>query len=84
MSLPLFALFFAAFGIGTNEFVIAGLLPDVARDLGISIPDAGYLITLYALGIAIGGPLTSIALGRFERKRTLLALVAVFVIGQAA
>jgi DHA1 family inner membrane transport protein len=84
MSLPLFALFFAAFGIGTNEFVIAGLLPDVANDLGISIPDAGYLITLYALGIAIGGPLTAIALGRFERKRTLLALVAVFVIGQAA
>ncbi|HVW93468.1 MAG TPA: MFS transporter [Devosia sp.] len=84
MSLPLFALFFAAFGIGTNEFVIAGLLPDVAGDLGITIPDAGYLITLYALGIAIGGPLTAMALGRFERKRTLLVLVAVFVIGQAA
>jgi len=83
MPLPLFALFFAAFGIGTNEFVIAGLLPDVSTDLGVSIPDAGYLITLYALGIAVGGPLTSIAIGRLNRKLALLLLVGAFIAGQA-
>jgi len=80
---PLFALFLAAFGIGTGEFVIAGLLPDVSRDLGVTIPVAGYLITAYALGIAIGGPLTAVALRRLERRTALLLIVLTFTLGQA-
>src|SRR6185312_9513261 len=83
MSMPLFALFLAAFGLGSGEFVIAGLLPDVSRDLGISIPDAGYLVTFYALGIAVGGPLTSLLVGRLDRKLALLLLVGAFTLGQA-
>jgi len=81
--MPLFALFLAAFGLGSGEFVIAGLLPDVSRDLGISIPDAGYLVTFYALGIAVGGPLTSLLVGRLDRKLALLLLVGAFTLGQA-
>ena len=50
MSLPLLALFLAAFAFGTAEFVIAGILPDVASGLGVSIPVAGYLISGYAIG----------------------------------
>lgn len=83
MPLPLFALFFAAFGIGTGEFVIAGLLPDVSQSLGVSIPAAGYLVTAYALGIAIGGPLTAVALRRLDRRTALLLIVGVFTLGQA-
>ena len=56
MPLPLIALFLAAFAFGTTEFVIAGVLPEVAKGLGVSIPSAGTLVSGYALGIAIGGP----------------------------
>jgi MFS transporter, DHA1 family, inner membrane transport protein len=83
VSLPLLALFFAAFGIGTGEFVIAGLLPDVSQGLAVSIPDAGYLITAYALGIAIGGPITALALRRLDRRTALLLILGVFTLGQA-
>lgn len=82
MPLPIFALFLAAFGIGTAEFVIAGLLPDLSGDLGVSIPTAGLLISAYALGVAIGGPLVTVALARLSRKTALLLLVAVFSAGQ--
>ena len=57
MSLPLIALFIAAFAFGTTEFVIAGVLPQVAQGLGVSVPTSGYLVSGYACGIAIGGPL---------------------------
>ena len=56
MPLPLIALFIAAFAFGTTEFVIAGLLPDVADGLQVTIPTAGYLVSGYAIGIAVGGP----------------------------
>lgn len=82
MPLPIFALFLAAFGIGTAEFVIAGLLPDLSGDLGVSIPTAGLLISAYALGVAIGGPLVTVVLARLSRKTALLLLVAVFSAGQ--
>lgn len=84
MSLPLIALFVAAFSFGTTEFVIAGLLPEVADGLGVSIPAAGYLVTGYAIGIAIGGPLLTIATSRMSRKYLLIALALVFTAGQAA
>lgn len=78
---PLAALALAAFGIGTTEFVIMGLLPDVARDLGTTIPAAGLLVSGYALGVAFGGPSLAVALARLPARRALLALMALFVIG---
>lgn len=83
MYLPLLALALAAFGIGTTEFVIMGLLPDVARDLDVTIPDAGMLITGYALGVAIGAPIMAFATARFPRKKALIGLMAIFIAGNA-
>ncbi len=83
MSLPLIALFLAAFAFGTAEFVIAGVLPDVADGLGISVPVAGYLVTGYAIGIAIGGPLLAVATKKLSRKTLILLLGTTFTLGQA-
>ncbi len=79
--LPLLALAVAAFGIGTTEFVIMGLLPDVARSLSVSIPRAGLLVTGYALAVALGSPLVAIATARAPRRATLLGLMGVFTLG---
>ncbi|RLP25466.1 MFS transporter [Mesorhizobium sp. YM1C-6-2] len=84
MPLPLLALFIAAFAFGTTEFVIAGVLPQVAAGLGVSVPSAGYLVSGYALGIAIGGPLLTIATTRLSRKTLLIGLTVAFTLGQAA
>lgn len=84
MSLPLIALFIAAFAFGTTEFVIAGVLPQVAEGLGVSIPTAGYLISAYAIGIAVGGPLLTLATARLSRKTLLVGLAVAFTIGQVA
>jgi DHA1 family inner membrane transport protein len=81
MRLPLLALAVAAFGIGTTEFVIMGLLPDVAHDLGVSIPRAGLLVTGYALAVALGSPVVAIATARAPRRATLLGLMGVFILG---
>jgi len=81
MPLPLFALAVAAFGIGTTEFVIMGLLPDVARDLGVTIPAAGMLVSGYALSVTIGAPIVALLTARLPRKTTLLGLMGVFVLG---
>ena len=83
MNLPLLALAISAFGIGTTEFVIMGLLPDVARDLRVSISSAGLLITGYALGVAIGAPIMAMLTARLPRKRALLVLMLVFIVGNA-
>lgn len=82
MSLPLIALFLAAFAFGTAEFVIAGVLPDVALGLGVSIPIAGYLVTGYALGIAVGGPLLAVATKKLSRKTLIILLGGIFTLGQ--
>lgn len=79
----LVSLFLGAFAIGTTEFIAAGLLPAIAGDLGVSIPDAGFLITGYALSVAVGGPLLVVALGRVPRKLALLGVMAIFVAGHA-
>jgi DHA1 family inner membrane transport protein len=84
MSPPLVALFIAAFAFGTTEFVVAGVLPEVADGLKVSVPTAGYLVSAYALGIAIGGPLLTIATARVPRRTLIIALTLVFVAGQAA
>ena len=81
MPLALIALTIASFGIGTTEFVIMGLLPDVARDLGVSIPSAGLLVTGYAMGVVIGAPILAMATVRLPRKATLLGLMVMFVVG---
>jgi DHA1 family inner membrane transport protein len=81
MPLPLFALFAASFSVGTAELVISGLLPTLATDLGVTIPVAGLLISGYAVGVAIGGPLLALATGRVPRRLLLLAMMSVFVIG---
>ena len=84
MSLPLIALFIAAFAFGTTEFVIAGILPEVADGLGTSIPTAGILISGYAIGIAVGGPLLTVLTGRVSRKSLLIGLAVAFCAGQVA
>ncbi|WP_341677328.1 MFS transporter [Niveibacterium sp. SC-1] len=77
----LYALAAAAFVIGTSEFVIMGLLLDVARDLSVSVPSAGLLVTGYALGVVVGAPFLTAAGGYLPRKVLLLVLAAMFVIG---
>ncbi|MBZ9799789.1 MFS transporter [Mesorhizobium sp. ES1-4] len=84
MSMPLIALFIAAFAFGTTEFVIAGVLPQVAHGLGVSVPTSGYLVSGYACGIAIGGPLLALATKSLPRKTLLLGLAVGFTFGQAA
>lgn len=79
--LPLLALGAAAFGIGTTEFVIMGLLPKVAEDLAVSIPTAGLLVTGYALSVTFGSPLLAVATARLDRRLALLALMGVFILG---
>ena len=81
MPLPLLALALASFGIGTTEFIIMGLLPDVARDLSVTVPQAGLLVSGYAFGVAFGAPLVAIATSRMPRKAALLALMVIFVLG---
>ncbi|WP_095499471.1 MFS transporter [Paraferrimonas haliotis] len=81
MPLALFALTLSAFAIGTTEFVIVGLLPTMASDLGVSLPSAGLLVSLYALGVAIGAPLLTALTGKWKRKQLLLAVMTLFVLG---
>jgi MFS transporter, DHA1 family, inner membrane transport protein len=81
MPLALLALAIGAFGIGTTEFVIMGLLPEVAADYGVSIPTAGFLVTGYALGVMLGAPLMTVLGTRIPRKRMLMLLMALFVVG---
>ena len=79
-----FALAVGGFGIGTGEFVMMGLLPDVASNFNVSIPAAGHIISAYALGVVVGAPLISVAAARWSRQRLLLALMAFFAVGNFA
>ncbi|MEV0115185.1 MFS transporter [Streptomyces sp. NPDC050844] len=81
MPLALLALAIGAFGIGTTEFVIMGLLPEVAGDFGVSIPTAGLLVTGYALGVVLGAPLMTVLGTRISRKRMLMILMGLFIAG---
>ena len=67
MPIALLALTLSAFAIGTTEFVIVGLLPTIGADLGVSLPSAGLLVSLYALGVAIGAPVLTAWSGRLDR-----------------
>ncbi|WP_322054795.1 MFS transporter [Paraburkholderia bannensis] len=81
MPIPLLALAISAFAIGTTEFLIMGLLPDVARDLGVTIPAAGLLVSGYALGVAVGAPVLAVLTSRMPRKLALQLLMGVFIVG---
>jgi predicted MFS family arabinose efflux permease len=81
MPIALLALTLSAFAIGTTEFVIVGLIPTVAADLGIGLPSAGLLVSLYALGVAIGAPVLTALTGKLPRKALLLGLMALFTVG---
>ncbi|MCO7198020.1 MFS transporter [Pseudoalteromonas sp. OANN1] len=81
MPLALLALTLSAFAIGTTEFVIVGLVPTIASDLSVSLPSAGLLVSLYAIGVAVGAPVLTALTGRWNRKSVLLSLMALFVFG---
>lgn len=81
MPLALFALTISAFAIGTTEFVIVGLIPTIAADLQVSLPSAGLLVSLYALGVAIGAPVLTALTGRMPRKTLLIGLMVLFTLG---
>ncbi|MEH3145822.1 MAG: MFS transporter [Methylobacterium frigidaeris] len=83
VTLALVALAVASFGIGTTEFVIMGLLPEMATDLGVTIPQAGLLVSAYALSVTFGSPVVAILVARLDRRRALLALIGLFILGNA-
>ncbi|WP_406632848.1 Cmx/CmrA family chloramphenicol efflux MFS transporter [Amycolatopsis sp. WGS_07] len=78
MPLAVFVLGLSIFALGTSEFMITGLLPGMAADLGVSIPDAGLLISAFAVGMVVGAPLLAVGTLRLPRRTTLLGLLAVF------
>ena len=80
----LLALAVGGFAIGTGEFVILGLLPNVASDLAVTIPQAGHLVSAYALGVVVGAPTLTIACVRLPRKAVLIALLIAFALGNLA
>ena len=81
MPIALLALALGGFGIGLTEFGIMGLLPEVAADFGVTEAQAGYLISGYALAVAVGAILLTVATARLDRKRVLLALMVLFIVG---
>lgn len=82
MPLALFVLGLTVFSLGTTEFMIAGLLPELSRAFDVTLPQAGLLISLFALGVVIGAPLITAATTRVPRKVALIALLVVFVAGE--
>ncbi|MBC8950890.1 MULTISPECIES: MFS transporter [Xenorhabdus] len=83
MPVAIWALAIATFGIATTEFIVAGLLPEIATEFSISIPTAGYMVTSYALGVFVGAPVLIILGGGIERKKMLSMLMILFIIGNA-
>ncbi|MDW7548601.1 MFS transporter [Pseudoalteromonas sp. SCSIO 43201] len=81
MPFALLALTLSAFAIGTTEFVIVGLVPTISADLNVSLPSAGLLVSLYAIGVAIGAPLLTALTNTWERKRLLISLMVLFILG---
>lgn len=81
INFPLLALAIGAFAIGTTEFSPMGFLPQIAENLAVSIPNAGMLITAYAVGVMIGAPLITLWFGRFPQRKALIILMAIFTLG---
>lgn len=84
MPLRVLSLMVCVFGITTGEFVIAGILPDVANGLEVSIPQAGLLVTAYAIGMIVGGPVVTALTARYPRKPLILVLLLIAVLGNLA
>jgi len=84
VSLALLALAMGGFAIGTTEFVSMGLLPQLAAGVGVSIPTAGHVISAYAIGVVVGAPLIAVFGARLPRRGLLVALMVVFLLGNAA
>lgn len=82
--LPLFSLLLGAFSIGTTELVIAGILPAIAADLGITIPRAGLLVSGYAIGVAFGGPALMVVAARYPRKPAIIGVLVAFLAAHLA
>ncbi|TCS04808.1 MFS transporter [Rhizobium sp. BK418] len=81
MPLALVVLALSSFAIGTTEFVIMGLLPEVAADLSVTIPQAGWLVTGYALAVALGAPIMAVSTAKLKRRSALIMLMAFFIAG---
>ena len=81
MPASLWWLCLGAFAIGTEGFMIAGLLPVLAADLGVSVPAAGQLVTVFAITYAVGSPAMATLLGNFDRRRVLIGALALFAAG---
>jgi DHA1 family inner membrane transport protein len=77
------ALAVGSFGIGTGEFAIMGLLPNVAQEFNVTTPEAGYAISAYALGVVVGAPIIAVLAAKLARQTLLLLLMAVFAVGNA-
>jgi DHA1 family inner membrane transport protein len=82
MPLAIYALALAAFAIGTAEFIVSGILPPLASDLAVSIPAAGMLVTVYAIGVAIGGPVLTVLAARYSPRTVILAALVLFAVSQ--
>jgi DHA1 family inner membrane transport protein len=82
MPIAVFALALAAFSIGTTEFIISGILLSVSRDLAVSVPTAGLLVTGYAAGVAVGGPLLGLLTNRLPLKPAIMGVMGIFALGQ--
>lgn len=82
MPLAIYALALAAFAIGSAEFIVSGILPPLATDLAVSIPAAGMLVTVYAIGVAIGGPVLTVMTARYSPRSILVAALLLFAVSQ--
>ena len=78
--LPLFSLLLGAFCIGTTELVVAGILPAIAADLGVTIPQAGLLVSVYAIAVAFGGPALMVLASRYPRKPAIIGVILLFLV----
>ena len=84
MPLAVYILGLSVFALGTSEFMLSGLLPPIARDMDVSIPQAGLLTSAFAVGMVVGAPLLAVATLRLPRRTTLITLISVFGLGQIA
>jgi len=79
----IYVLGFTLFAMTTSEYMVAGLITSMSTDLGVSIPKVGYLITLYSLGMVLGGPLLATFLVKLSNKAALLTITGIFLVAQA-
>lgn len=84
MPVAVYVLGLSVFSLGTSEFMLSGLLPPIAEDMGVTIPQAGLLISAFAIGMVVGAPLLAVATLRLPRRTTLIALITLFGLGQVA